>query len=108
MAIAAEAKGSGDGRDAIKRRKQEERRILSEEVDVACGTLMSAQQHHLLDLSYKFFLVDEAAQATEPETVVALCLAELYARVACIGDQMQLPPTVVDPLVAFENLLIIE
>ena len=46
----------------------------------------------------KFLLVDGPSQATEAQTFVALCLAELDARVACIGDQMHLPPTVVNPI----------
>ena len=65
---------------------------------------MSAHQHHLQGLTYKFVLVDEASQATEPQTIVAICLADEDARVACIGDQMQLPPTVRDPSVAFAGL----
>ena len=48
--------------------------------------------------------VDEAAQATEPETIVGLCQAELGARVVCIGDHMQLPPTVRDRWVAYAGL----
>ena len=79
MAIAARV-GDADNRKADKRRKQEEKRILNEDVHVACGTLMSAGQPHLWDLRYKFILVDEAAQSTEPETVGVLCLAEFGAR----------------------------
>ncbi len=58
---------------------------------------MSAGLPHLWDLLYTCILIDEAAQSTEPETVVGLCLAELSACVALIGDHMQLPPTVKDP-----------
>ena len=61
-------------------------------------------REHLHDLVYRFLLVDEASQATEPETIVALCLADEDARVACVGDQNQLPPTVVDSWVAFAGL----
>ena len=41
-------------------------------------------------------MVDEAAQATEPQTIEALCPAELDARVVCVWDQMMLPLTAVD------------
>ena len=52
----------------------------------------------------KSVLVGEAAQATEPQTIVAPCTAELHVRVACIGDQMLLPPTAVDQSVTFAGL----
>ena len=65
---------------------------------------VSSREPHLQDLMYKFVLVDEASQATEPQTIAALCLAGEDARVACIGDQMQLHPTVVAPSVALAGL----
>ena len=52
----------------------------------------------------KSVLVGEAAQATEPQTIVASCTAELHVRVVCIGDQMLLPPTAVDQAVTFAGL----
>ena len=52
----------------------------------------------------KSVLVGEATQATEPQTIVALCTAELHVRVAGIGDQMLLPPTAVDLAVTFAGL----
>ena len=93
MAIAEKREGKEENRVAVKRRKAVESQILGEDVDVACGTLMSAGAPHLRNIFYSLILVDEAAQATEPETIVGLCQAEPGARVVCIGDHMQLPPT---------------
>ena len=41
-----------------------------------------------------FVLVDEAGQATEPETIVGLTRAGQGAHVVLIGDHQQLAPTV--------------
>ena len=75
VAMAELKHGSGTNRDGVRIRKDTERGIL-EGVDVACGTLSSAHQPHLQNLRYKFLLVDEASQVSEPLTIVALCLAE--------------------------------
>ena len=88
MAIAKEREGKEESRDAVNRRKAVECKILGEDVDVACGTLMSAGALHLRKIIYRLIMVDEAAQATEPETIVGLCQAELGARVVTIGDHM--------------------
>ena len=50
VAIAEKREGKADSRDAVKRRKAVERKILSEDVNVACGTLMSVGLPHLWDL----------------------------------------------------------
>ena len=94
VAIAQKREGKEENPNAIKRRKAVERKVLGEEVDVACGSLMNVGSLHLRTILYSFILVDEAGQATEPETIVGLCQAEWGARVVCIGDHMQLPPTV--------------
>jgi len=42
----------------------------------------------------KLILVDEAAQATEPMTIIPFQLADADTHVVLIGDHMQLSPTV--------------
>ena len=84
VAAAEAAEGTPDGCDAKRRRKQFETRHLRTKVDVACGTLMSAGLPHLESLDYPFVLVDEAGQATEPETIVGLTRAGQGAHVLLI------------------------
>ena len=73
VAIAQKREGKEENPNAIKRRKAVERKVLGEEVDVACGTLTSAGSPHMRTILYSVILVDEAGQATEPETIVGLC-----------------------------------
>ena len=49
-------------------------------------------------------LVDEAAQATEPMTVIPFELARGDTHVVLIGDHMQLAPTVLSENAAFKRL----
>lgn len=46
-------------------------------------------------VSFDSLIVDEAAQATEPLTLVPLRLLKPSARVVLVGDPNQLPPTVI-------------
>ena len=39
-------------------------------------------------------VVDEAGQATEPESMLGLIRCSQYGRIILIGDHMQLPPYV--------------
>ena len=68
VAIAEKREGKADSRDAAKRRKAVERKILSEDVNVASGTLMSAGQLHLWNLLYSLILVDDSVEAPRQGT----------------------------------------
>ena len=60
------------------------------------GTLEMACDLQTEDLPWKskLILVDEAAQATEPMTIIPLQLADADTHVVLLGDHMQLAPTV--------------
>ena len=49
-------------------------------------------------------LVDEAAQATEPMTIIPFQLADADTHVVLIGDHMQLAPTVLSKAAEFKGL----
>lgn len=65
-------------------------RILSE-AQVIVTTIISSSTKILRDRKYSTVFIDEAGQATEPATWVALLRAE---RAVLAGDPFQLPPTV--------------
>ena len=59
--------------------------------DVVCATALSAMRG-VLDRVWPCVLIDEAALATEPATLVALCHGAW--KVVLVGDHQQMPPTV--------------
>ena len=91
--------------NAKKRRRQLESQAFAQ-ADVVLGTLeMSsdlATQHR--QWTTPLILVDEAAQATEPMTVMLFQLARGDTHVVLIGDHMQLAPTVLSENAAFKGL----
>ena len=91
--------------NAKKRRRQLESQAFAQ-ADVVLGTLeMSsdlATKHR--EWTTPLILVDEAAQATEPMTVMLFQLARGDTHVVLIGDHMQLAPTVLSENAAFKGL----
>jgi len=61
--------------------------------EVVCCTCVAAGGGILDGYVFTKVLVDEAAQATEPSTLVPLCHSS--RQLVLVGDQCQLPPTVV-------------
>ena len=74
--------------------------------DVAIGTLEMACNLRAKDVSLTslLILVDEAAQATEPMTIIPFQLADADAHGVLIGDHMQLAPTVLSKAAEFQGL----
>ena len=75
-------------------------------MDVVIGTLeMTCDfQTEAVPWTSKLILVDEAAQATEPMTLIPFKLAGADTHVVLIGDHMQLAPTVLSAEAAFDGL----
>ncbi len=63
------------------------------DADVIVATCVSAGDGRLEDQEFRVVLVDEATQATQPSTLIALTRGTECVIMA--GDDMQLPPTVV-------------
>eukprot|EP00754_Rhynchopus_humris_P005162 Rhum_TRINITY_DN12585_c0_g1::Rhum_TRINITY_DN12585_c0_g1_i1::g.52443::m.52443/K14326/UPF1, RENT1; regulator of nonsense transcripts 1 len=60
--------------------------------EVICATCISSGSNVLTGVNFPFVLIDEATQATETSTLVPLFRGSIQA--VMIGDQAQLPPTV--------------
>ncbi len=66
-------------------------KILSE-ADVVCATLVGSMGRYIVDKQFDVVVIDEAAQALEPATWIAISKAK--EKVILAGDPFQLPPTV--------------
>ena len=106
IAIAAGWDALSNSKNAKKRRRQWESQAFAEDTDVVIGTLEMACDLRAEDLPWttKLILVDEAAQATEPMTIIPFQLADADTHVVLIGDHMQLAPTVLSKAAEFEGL----
>ena len=106
LAIAADWDPSSSSKGARKRRRQWESQAFAKDTDVAIGTLEMACDLRAKDLPWtsKLILVDEAAQATEPMTIIPFQLADADTHVVLIGDHMQLAPTVLSKAAEFQGL----
>lgn len=60
--------------------------------DVICSTLTSAGSHLLSSVRFSDLIIDEAAQATEPECLIAI--VKNPSRIVLIGDHQQLGPVI--------------
>lgn len=81
-----------------------ERRVeshLIDRADVVCATLTGLDDQLLGDREFDLAVIDEAAQATEPQCWIPLARAK---RLVLAGDHCQLPPTIVSTEAAREGL----
>jgi superfamily I DNA and/or RNA helicase len=78
--------------DRERKRARDDVRTAIEHAEVICCASMEAVTGMLMDYRVPEVLLDEAAQATEPATLVPIC--NVCARLALLGDHFQLPPTV--------------
>lgn len=74
--------------------------VLDQMTVVSC-TLTGADSRILGDRSFDVVVVDEATQAPDPLTAIAM---HRGARMVLAGDPMQLPPTILDPSLARAEL----
>eukprot|EP00835_Amoeboradix_gromovi_P000478 NODE_17_length_41373_cov_0.337016.p2 type:complete len:879 gc:universal NODE_17_length_41373_cov_0.337016:8591-5955(-) len=84
-------------------RKQVERKIL-EEADVICCTCVGAGDPRLGRMTFETVVIDEATQATEPESLIPLIMG--CKRAVLIGDHEQLPPVIMSKTVAKAGLTV--
>jgi hypothetical protein len=72
---------------------------ILKEANVICGTLASCAQSAVRNCSFNRIIIDEATQATEPETLLAMVKAsKAFKKLILVGDECQLPPTVLTRL----------
>ena len=93
---------SSNSKGARKRRKEREMQQFAERTCVLVGTVEMAS--NLRTKKPTVILVDEAAQSTEPMTVIPLQFADADTHVILMGDHMQLPPTVLSSRAEWEGL----
>ena len=72
-------------------KRQAEDEILRN-ADVICTTCVSAFDQRLKPLKFKQVLIDEATQATEPETLIPILKGAKH--VILVGDHCQLGPVI--------------
>ena len=89
----ADVRHGGPGGDSA-RSAYDAKMALVRDADVVCATCVGAGADLLDRFHFDRVLVDEAAQATEPVCVVPLC--RRATQLVLVGDQCQLPPTVLD------------
>ena len=106
MAIEADYDRRSTNQRARKRRRQCESQVFAEETDVVIGTLEMASDLRTKGCPWTspLILVDEAAQATEPMTLIPFQLVDDRTHVVLIGDHMQLAPTVLSKAAEFKGL----
>ncbi len=77
-------------------------RLHWEQALIFVGTLASAERPELAGLTFSNVIVDEAGQATEPQTLQALrhMPKGFAARLVLVGDHFQLPPVVQEDIAA--------
>ena len=76
----------------IRKLRKLEKKLLTD-CSVVCATNVGAANGMLEKMSFDTILMDEAAQATEPITLIPIVRAGVR-RVILVGDHKQLPPTV--------------
>ena len=79
-------------RPGIRKLRKFEKELLTD-CSVVCATNVGAANGMLEKMSFDTILMDEAAQATEPITLIPIVRAGVR-RVILVGDHKQLPPTV--------------
>ena len=84
------------------RQVAEAEQLVLSQCDVIVGTCASAGEGRLAERQFKMTVIDEATQATEPSTLVALTKGAECVVMA--GDHKQLPPTVVSRQAAQNGL----
>ena len=92
-----EEQGELSARDEIrlaKLRKNAEKSILNS-CDVVCTTCVGAGDPRLASRRFRAVLIDEATQATEPETLIPIVHAGVR-QVILVGDHKQLGPVIMN------------
>lgn len=90
------ATGSIKFSELVETEKRITKKIL-EKADVVVGTCVGCGRDELQELRFQFVVVDEATQASEPDVLIPLSITinnGIQAQLVLVGDQHQLPPTV--------------
>lgn len=79
--------------NGFKGKKHEIEIKLINQSKIICTTLSGAGHQKLLKKKFDFVLIDESSQAIEPSCLIAIDKADT---IIMFGDEMQLPPTVIN------------
>lgn len=72
-------------------KRQAEKELL-QHADVICCTCVGAGDPRLANMNFKYILIDESTQATEPECMIPVVLG--CRQLVLVGDHCQLGPVV--------------
>jgi len=80
----------------IKRLQSDMTEEILNKADVVCSTLVGCGSDALKGRKFPIIVIDEATQATEPRSLIAIQKLENSdsSKIILVGDQNQLPPTV--------------
>ena len=84
----------GNDTDEMNKLKKKAEQVVLNQAQVICCTCIGAGDLRILDRNFSSVLIDEATQATEPETLISLLKGS--SQVIMVGDHKQLGPVVVD------------
>lgn len=85
-----------DSRSLLQQIRRIEREVIEDvlsKADVVCATTVGCGHNIIADRRFPIVLIDEATQATEPSSIVPI--AKGSRQLILVGDQQQLPPTVI-------------
>ena len=81
-----------EGWRRVRRKEEELVREILQQSEVVCATLVGCGSPAVVGMRFPLVVIDEATQATEPRSLIALARAN--STVVFVGDQKQLGPTV--------------
>jgi len=93
--------GGGGGGDGGKRKRKLEKELLAA-ADVVCCTCSGAGDPRLQGMKFRRVLIDEATQATEPESLIPVVMG--CEQFILVGDHCQLGPVVMSKRAANAGL----
>ena len=102
--LSREAEGDACNTKAKKRRRNWEEHHIQDAVQVICGTCNGFAANYMDSYVFSRLIIDEAGQASEPETISPISRVHEEGQIVLVGDHMQLRPHVTDRTASFAGL----